>query len=81
MSKPIHPETSLSDSADPEQWKRDLRETDFDGHTHFHTMSFTQKLVWLSEAVSSIYLIAKENPQAGLNKRFHLLMGISDQAQ
>ena len=65
MSKQSHPGTSNSNSSDFERWKRELRDTDFDGHTQFHTMNFTQKLAWLSEVVISTYLLAKENPQAG----------------
>ncbi|UCH97607.1 MAG: hypothetical protein JSV88_12375 [Candidatus Aminicenantes bacterium] len=71
MSKQSHPGGSNSNCNDFERWKRELRDTDFDGHTLFHTMSFTQKLAWLSEVVISTYLLAKENPQAGCGSFFH----------
>jgi hypothetical protein len=54
-----------NESVDWERLRRELRESDFDGHTEFHNLTFTQKLTWLSEAVVSTYLIAKQNPQAG----------------
>jgi hypothetical protein len=48
-----------------------LREADFDGHTAFQIMTFEQKLAWLSEAVVSTYLLAKDNPQASCNSFFN----------
>jgi len=42
-------------------------EPDFDGHTSFNTLTFTQKLAWLSEAVESVYILAENNPDAGCN--------------
>jgi len=38
---------------------------DFDGHTAFASLSFTQKLTWLSEAALSVYALARENEGAG----------------
>lgn len=63
MSNDKIPETN--EPIDFERLRRELQESDFDGHTEFHKMNFTQKLTWLSEAVVSTYLIAKQNPQAG----------------
>ncbi|NIM10728.1 MAG: hypothetical protein GTO45_01980 [Candidatus Aminicenantes bacterium] len=54
-----------------ERLKEELHESDFDGHTAFQAMTFTQKLAWLSEAVVSIYLLAKDNPSAGCNAFFN----------
>lgn len=48
-----------------------LREADFDGHTDFQTMTFEQKLTWLSEAVVSVYRLAKGNPEAPCNALFN----------
>ncbi len=45
-------------------------DNDFDGHTVFHTMTFTQKLTWLSEAAVSIYMLAQDNPGAKCNLLF-----------
>lgn len=56
---------------DFERLKEELHESDFDGHTAFQSMTFTQKLAWLSEAVVSIYLLAKDNPDAGCNAFFN----------
>ncbi|MGD2091218.1 MAG: hypothetical protein PVH61_33895 [Candidatus Aminicenantes bacterium] len=53
-----------------ERLKKELRESDFDGHTEFQKLTFTQKLTWLSEAVVTTYLLAKENPGAGSNDLF-----------
>lgn len=50
------------------EWKGEP--SDFDGHTDFHKMTFTEKLEWLSEAVVSVYLLAKENPEAGCSSLF-----------
>lgn len=50
--------------------ERDVAENDFDGHTAFHSMTFTQKLTWVSEAVVSFYMLAKENPRADCNLLF-----------
>ncbi len=47
--------------------KHEIRESDFDGHTAFQTLTFTQKLAWLSEAAVSAYLLAKDNPSAPCN--------------
>jgi hypothetical protein len=55
---------------DFERLKKELRESDFDGHTEFQKLTFTQKLTWLSEAVVITYLLAKENPGAGCNDIF-----------
>jgi len=58
----------IHENKGPIDWeclRQELRESDFDGHTDFHNMTFTQKLTWLSEAVVSTYQIAKQNPQAG----------------
>lgn len=49
---------------------RDATEDDFDGHTAFHSLTFTQKLAWVSEAVVSIYMLAKDNPGADCNLLF-----------
>ena len=43
--------------------KKKLKETDFDGHTGFDSMTFEEKLIWLSEAAESIYTIKKNNKQ------------------
>jgi hypothetical protein len=56
---------------DFEQIKERLHESDFDGHTAFQSMTYTQKLTWLSELVVSIYKLAKENPDAGCNAFFN----------
>ncbi len=42
----------------------------FDGHTEFVSLTFTQKLVWLSEAAASVYILAQCNPDAGCNSLF-----------
>lgn len=55
---------------DFERLKQELHESDFDGHTEFHNLTFTQKLTWLSELVESTYLLAKSNPNAGCNSFF-----------
>jgi hypothetical protein len=48
----------------------DVTGTDFDGHTAFHLLTFTQKLTWVSEAVVSIYMMARDNPSAACNRFF-----------
>ncbi len=53
-----------------EELRERLKESDFDGHTSFQSLTFTQKLAWLSEAVVSTYLLAKDNPDAGCNYLF-----------
>lgn len=50
--------------------EQQFSETDFDGHTDFQKMTFTQKLEWLSEVVVSAYLLAKDNPEAGYSSFF-----------
>ncbi len=35
---------------------------DFDGHTDFSKMSAVDKLLWLSNTIYFIYIVAKENP-------------------
>lgn len=52
------------------EWEQ-LREADFDGHTVFRSMTFEQKLTWLSEAVVGTYLLAKANPKAPCNSFFN----------
>ena len=52
------------------EWQQTLKETDFDGHTSFQSMTFTQKLTWLSEAIESIYQLAKDNPASGCTSLF-----------
>jgi hypothetical protein len=47
---------------DFDRLKSELHESDFDGHTAFQTMSFTQKLAWLSEAAVSSYILKKWAP-------------------
>lgn len=47
-----------------EYLRETLKESDFNGHTSFQSLTFTQKLTWLSEAVESVYLLAKDNPGA-----------------
>lgn len=42
----------------------------FDGHTEFVSLTFTQKLAWLSEAAASVYILALCNPDAGCNALF-----------
>jgi hypothetical protein len=66
-------QTTLDDknSIDFERLKDELHESDFDGHTAFQSMTFTQKLAWLSEAVVSTYLLARDNPNAGCNAFFN----------
>ncbi len=43
----------------------------FDGHTEFVSLTFTQKLVWLSEAAASVYILAQCNPDAACNTLFY----------
>jgi hypothetical protein len=49
---------------DFDRLKRELHESDFDGHTAFQTMSFTQKLTWLSEAAVGSYILKKGTASA-----------------
>jgi hypothetical protein len=58
-------------SMDFQELSQLVNESDFDGHTAFQTMTFTQKLAWLSEAVVSMYILAKNNPTAGCNLFFN----------
>jgi len=44
--------------------------SDFDGHTAFASLSFTQKLTWISESVVSVHIIAGENETAGCHALF-----------
>lgn len=60
---PNQPENS--NKIDFERLKQELRESDFDGHTSFQSMTFTQRLAWLSEAAASTYHLAKSNLDAG----------------
>ncbi len=53
-----------------EHLRKTLKESDFNGHTFFQSLTFTQKLTWLSEAVESVYLLAKDNPGAACNRFF-----------
>lgn len=55
--------------------ERHFHEFDFDGHTDFQKMTFTQKLEWLSEVAVSAYLLAKDNPAAGCNSFFNSTFG------
>ncbi len=50
--------------------EREINKNDFDGHTAFHSLSFTQKLTWLSKLAVSVYMIAKENPGSKCNLFF-----------
>jgi hypothetical protein len=61
MKKPSHnkQKESNENAIDFESLKRQLDETDFDGHTAFNSMTFTQKLEWLSEAAESVYILKK----------------------
>lgn len=68
MSEQSNPEDN--GNIDFDRLKKELRESDFDGHTEFQKLTFTQKLTWLSEAVVITYLLAKENPEAGCNDIF-----------
>ena len=65
-----HDTTGQNQPIDWERLRQELRESDFDGHTEFQNLTFTQKLTWLSEAVVSTFLMAKQNPQAGCAKFF-----------
>ena len=65
------PDINGKNPIDFERLKEELHESDFDGHTAFQSMTFTQKLVWLSEAVVSTYLLARDNPDAGCNAFFN----------
>ena len=42
----------------------------FDGRTEFVSLTFTQKLTWLSEAAASVFILARCNPDAGCNGFF-----------
>ena len=53
-----------------QEWREKLKESDFDGHTDFQSMNFTQKLTWLSEAIEAVYRMTKDNPSAGCNRFF-----------
>jgi hypothetical protein len=64
------PNLKNSSPIDFERLKQELHESDFDGHTEFHNMTFTQKLTWLSEVVQTTYLLAKSNPKAACNSFF-----------
>lgn len=57
-------------SKGPREIEPGVKTSDFDGHTDFHKMTFTEKLEWLSEAVVSVYMLAKDNPGAGCNSLF-----------
>jgi hypothetical protein len=48
----------------------DLHEGFFDGRTGFASLTYTQKLAWLSEAAASVYVLARCNPEAGCNGFF-----------
>ncbi len=50
--------------------KKLLSTASFDGHTGFVSLSFTEKLIWLSEAAASVYILARCNPEAGCNAFF-----------
>jgi hypothetical protein len=63
----ITPPPKKTGAANPKT--RDIH-FEFDGHTDFQRMTFTQKLEWLSEAVVSTYLLAKDNPGAGCGAFF-----------
>jgi hypothetical protein len=60
---------NVSEKARPHQ-VRGLPSHPFDGRTAFVSLSFTQKLTWLSEAVVSVYALARENPGAGCHAFF-----------
>ncbi len=62
MKKPSHNKhkESNENAINFESLRRQLDETDFDGHTAFNSMTFTQKLEWLSEAAESVYILRKE---------------------
>lgn len=49
---------------------QETREQDFDGHTLFHSMTYTQKLTWLSELAIGVYMLARQNPGARCNAFF-----------
>jgi hypothetical protein len=53
-------------------WKKRIiaAEGFFDGRTAFLSLTFTQKLAWLSEAAVSVYVLARCNPEAGCNALF-----------
>jgi hypothetical protein len=53
-----------------EYLRETLKESDFNGHTSFQSLTFTQKLTWLSEAVESVFLLTKDNPGAACNRFF-----------
>lgn len=57
------------------EMEQQFRESDFDGHTDFQKMTFTQKLEWLSQVVVSAYLLAKDNPGAGYSSFFKSTSG------
>jgi hypothetical protein len=57
------------------EMEQQFRESDFDGHTDFQKMTFTQKLEWLSQVVVSAYLLAKDNPGAGCSSFFKSTSG------
>ncbi len=48
----------------------------FDGHTPFLSLTYTQKLIWLSETAASIHILARCNPEAGCNRLFDPDSGI-----
>ncbi|MCF8062723.1 MAG: hypothetical protein K9M82_09425 [Deltaproteobacteria bacterium] len=48
----------------------ELSAASFDGSTEFVSLTFTQKLIWLSEAAASVFILARCNPEAGCNGFF-----------
>ena len=48
----------------------ELAADSFDGRTEFVSLTFTQKLTWLSEAAASVFILARCNPDAGCNGFF-----------
>ena len=50
--------------------RMEISTASFDGHTGFVSLTFTQKLIWLSEAAASVYILARCNPEAGCNAFF-----------
>ena len=60
---------TVSEKTRPNQVRR-LPSHPFDGRTPFVSLSFTQKLTWLSEAALSVYALARENPGAGCHAFF-----------
>ncbi len=52
----------------PQYSNNNLKESDFDGHTEFNSMTFEEKLRWLSEAAESIHVIRSKNKKHLLNR-------------